>query len=81
MEILLEVLGPLLLHVFTKSSSKQMGNVPNASWANSFKLPHYIPIENQWAMLLEFLGPSSFHPFHFFNKAEMQTNGNVLATS
>ena len=75
MEMLLELLGPLLLHVFIKSSLRQMGNASNAYWANSFKLPHWIPITNQWAMLLELLGPSPFHLFHLFIKCELKVNG------
>ena len=76
---------------------KSMDNVLTASWANaltfrysifnrgqwvnSFQLPHWIPINNWWAMLLEFIRPSHLHSFNFFIKSWWKSMDNVLAAS
>ena len=65
-KMLVELLGPILVHVCIKSLLEQMGIAsPNASWVNSFKLHHWIPIKNKWAMLLELIWVKSFPSFPF----------------
>ena len=39
-----------------------MEHAPNTSWTNSFNIPYWIIIQDQWVMLLQLLGsiPSQF---------------------